>query len=53
MWVFLFVVFVIFGLNGLLKESYVDEDGDYYYGYDFYYLDEEYLEFKELMLIFS
>lgn len=39
MWVFLFGVFVIFGLYGLLKESYVDEEGDdyMYYGDDFYY----------------
>lgn len=37
MWVFLFGVFVIFGLYGLLKESYVDEYGDDYYGDDFYY----------------
>lgn len=37
MWVFLFGVFVIFGLYGLLKESYVDEEYDDYYGDDFYY----------------
>lgn len=47
----LFGVLVILGLYGLPKESHADEEGDYYYGDDFYY--QEYPEPEEPTLISS